>query len=188
MAGAESQREKSLKYKPVFMFVSGFPSLSLPRTHNSKQLQFLHHTPPLFSLLSSPSFPLRIPPTPIQIGPNRTAPPFSFPTPCCLSIHLPTFTVPACVCAPVWLSAWSVWTLRRRKTRQVEHSWEELWGWEERAPVVQHRLLDFPSLNSETQTSEQALSGRSLCQMDILCTNTQVITQRRFSPLSLQKF
>lgn len=42
----------------------------------------------------------------------------------------------------------------------MERSWEELWGWEERAPVVQHRLLDFPSLNSETQTSEQALSGR----------------------------
>ena len=80
-----------------------------PQIHNSKQLHFF----PPFSLPVSP-------------------PPPSLP---CLYTPASLYS-PAFVCAPVWLLAWSVWTLRRRKTHQVERSWEELCGWEERGPVV----------------------------------------------------
>lgn len=131
-----SQRAESLKQEPVFMFVSGFPSLSFfPCTHNSMQLQTLHHTPLHFSLFSpsiSPSTSLKYSLSQLQL--NLSC--LHFPS-TLLSLYTPASRhPPACVCAPVWLLAWSVWMLRRRKTCQVERSWEELRGWEERVPVV----------------------------------------------------
>lgn len=71
---------------------------------------------------------------------------------------------PTCVCAPVWLLAPSVWTARRRKTHQVGEALrlgrkERLW--------CSAGFADFPPQSAETQTSEQALSGKRFCQMDI---------------------
>ncbi|CAB1414884.1 unnamed protein product [Pleuronectes platessa] len=88
-----------------------------------------------------------------------------FPSPPChLSIHLPNFYRPADVCAPVWLLAWSVWTLRRRKTRQVQSSWEELQGLGrksacevQRSPRVMRHSTLLPRLSPLTLRDLQTL-------------------------------
>lgn len=177
--GAESHRGESLKCRPMFMFVSGFPSLSFP-SYPQQQAASVSSTYTLPLSLSSvclsvsifSSHPFLPHLSTIQVCPKRTCPAFRFflrrhrrP-----SIHLPTLTVP-----PVFVlqsGSWRGPSGHRREGKPVR--WEELWGLEERAPVVQHGLLDFPSPSAETQTSEQALSGRSLCQM-VMCDNTQII-------------
>lgn len=150
------------------MFVSGFPSLRLslclfPHTNNSKQLHFFST-----SLLLSLTLPVS-PPLPLKYN--------SSPPPCCLYTPANLYS-PACVCAPVWLLAWSVWTLRRRKTCQVEHIWEELWHQKERAPVVQ-----------ASRFSIRTLKPRRLCklyqegvfsEMHMLCSNSQNIDLREY--------
>lgn len=139
------------------MFVSGFPSLSLfsPHTHNSKQLHFL--LPCRFSSLSFPFtlsiclfLSVHVSFSPALTGSGTLSRPqlnlsaIHVPSTPALSIHLPTsppppvlFPITACVCAPVWVSACPSGRWGGRKSRQVEHSWEESRCWEERVSVVQ---------------------------------------------------
>lgn len=102
----------------------------------------------LFSLIATtasvsspdPSLPLPHLST-IQAGPGWTRPPLHFPPDVLLSDCTPANPeCPTCVCAPVWLLAWSVWTARRRKTRQVGGA--PMAG-KKRAPVVEHKLFRF---------------------------------------------
>lgn len=145
------------------MFVSGFPSLSFPSHPQQQATSFSS----LHSLARLPSFPFH--PTCLALSNSESTIQVSptFPLPCCLSIHLPNLYSPACVCTPVWVLAWSVWTQRRRKTHQVGRRWEELLSCKERTPVV----LDS-GFSIGIQTSVQALSGGSLLQMHMLCNNT----------------
>lgn len=126
------------------------------------------------SLARSPSFPFH--PTCLTLSNSESTIQVSptFPSPCCLSIHLPNLYSPACVCTPVWVLAWSVWTQRKRKTYQVGRRWEELLSCIERTPVV---LVSGFSIG--TQTSVQALSGGSLLQMHMLCNNTDCFWEKK---------
>lgn len=149
----------------------GFPLSPFHHTHNSKPLHSRHYT---LSLARSPSFPFH--PTCLTLSNSESTIQVSptFPSPCCLSIHLPNLYSHACVCTPVWILAWSVWTQRKRKTYQVGRRWEELLSCKERMPVV--LVLGF---SIGTQTSVQALSGGSLLQMHTLCNNTDCFWEKK---------
>lgn len=144
----------------------GFPLSPFHHTHNSKPLHSRHYTRSLtfFSLSPYLSHPLQL------WKYNSSQPNFPF----TLSIHLPNLYSPACVCTPVWVLAWSVWTQRKRKTYQVGRRWEELFSCKERTPVV---LVSGFSIG--TQTSVQALSGGSLLQMHMLCNNTDCFWEKK---------
>ncbi len=95
--GGGREPERGIIEVLASVYVCVWVSISLfPHTHNSKQPQFLHQfsfpLPLSLSIFSPHSLPLAHRST-IQVSPNWTCPPFTFPPPCCLSIHLPSFTL-----------------------------------------------------------------------------------------------
>lgn len=159
--GLEPERGIIEVLASVYVCVWVSISLVFPRTHSSKPLHSRHYAFSL-SIFSLSLYLARA----FQLWKhNLSQPNFPF---ALLSLYTPAnLCSPACVCAPVWVLAWSVWMQRRRKTHQVGRRWEELLSHKERVPVVL-----VPGFSIGTQTSAQALSGGSLLQMHMLCNNT----------------
>lgn len=82
---------------------------------------------------------------------------------CCLTVHLPTPSVP-----PVFVlqsDSWHRLSGQRGEGKPIR--WEKL-GLERKERLwCSASFSDFPPKSAETQTSEQALSGKRFCQMDI---------------------
>lgn len=124
----------------------GFHRSLFPRSHNC------------YSFFTEPLPP---PPPPPPTLRSKCSPPMS----CCLTVHLPTPSVP-----PVFVlrsDSWHRLSGRRGEGKPIR--WEKLWELgKKRAPVVRRGLFPvFHQQAPKTQTSEQALSGKSLCQMDV---------------------